>query len=64
MNKYKVVVETIERYELFVEANDIETAKQIGRDTDLDDYEATGVITITDTVSEVLPITEQDNINA
>ena len=53
MNKYKVSLTIKEDYELIVEAATKELAHQIARDTDIDEYNPLGYITLSDEIEEI-----------
>jgi len=62
MAKYKVTFTHKQTYELYVEAEDFNSAVKIGTHTKVDDYDmATQVVKEYD-CSIVEPITEEDNI--
>ena len=53
MPKYLSTIVMQEVYELIIEAQDEETAEQIARDTDLDEYTEIGGQTVDETIEEV-----------
>lgn len=53
MNTYKVSLTIKEDYELIVQADSLELAHQIARDTDIDEYNPLGYITLSDEIEEI-----------
>jgi hypothetical protein len=52
-----------ETYDLYVEAKNENEALDIARDTDIDEYDCTGSITIDEEITKVKAVTSEDNIN-
>jgi len=53
MNTYKVSLTIKEDYELIVQADSLELAHQIARDTDIDKWNPLGYITLSDEIEEI-----------
>jgi len=63
MPKYKVSLTIREEYELYVDAENEEAAQEIAREADIDEYEPMGYVTLSEEITEVQPVTSEDNIN-